>query len=767
MSIRGSNTFVWDTSKMLGQGATSMVYMGRNKKTGDEVAVKVFNSQSFHRPFAVQMREFEVMKKLNHDNIVKLLAIEEEVSKRRKVIVMEYCTHGSLYNLLDMPENNYGLSEDELLNVLKQVTAGVKHLRDQDIIHRDIKPGNILRSVAPDGTSVFKLTDFGAARELQPDEEFLSLYGTDEYLHPDMYERAVLRRAKGQQFGVYVDLWSLGVTFYHAATGSLPFRPYGGRKNKETMHMITAKKEHGVISGVQEHPNGPIRWDRDLPPTCRLSRGLKALITPFLADLLEKDSQKTISFDDYFNKVDDIVSRKAYDVFCPSSFSHLIIYTRVKDDMSQLRQLITDQTEILGGAQLLLHDGKILNDESREPVSNYLKHITSDNPIFVFNKLPEFKRFMKPACGSFKDIPPETNVASDYPLAKKNFATLYSVRNAVKVLVHNDMLLTKAVKMYSRYVQQKSSQLELATSYVTRMCSDAKAWKEQLFSSLGIQVGMFRALANNVKPNGIDVTSRVNMLQTVQQTGNRECTQIYGDLHSRLDKATSLLQDIKSGHVLDTDWDPAKGCVPTDRCTEKMDNMIQRLQKIMNSFRDDRSKGQLNNNDEQIHRFDKNKMKEICVTAQTLVDDDCTKKAQQLFLSFKQFYSKAVQINDAGERLDGLISDISNAQTRLIGKLKGSGKQCLSQAEVCLQALGQPNNVANGDVSDRGDNASSTSRGSRQERLDSVLDSLQTTRSSLEEVRALITENTTLMEKFSSLGEPTEEYKSWEYVLPS
>lgn len=52
-----------------------------------------------------------------------------------------------------------------------------------------------------------------------------------------MYEKAVLRRSKCQQFGVYVDLWSLGVTFYHAATGNLPFRPYGGRKNKETMYV--------------------------------------------------------------------------------------------------------------------------------------------------------------------------------------------------------------------------------------------------------------------------------------------------------------------------------------------------------------------------------------------------------------------------------------------------------------------------------------------------------------------------------------------------
>lgn len=54
--------------------------------------------------------------------------------------------------------------------------------------------------------------------------------------HPDMYERAVLRKPHQKTYGVNVDLWSIGVTFYHTASGSLPFVPYGGpRKNKLTM----------------------------------------------------------------------------------------------------------------------------------------------------------------------------------------------------------------------------------------------------------------------------------------------------------------------------------------------------------------------------------------------------------------------------------------------------------------------------------------------------------------------------------------------------
>lgn len=94
--------------------------------------------------------------------------------------------------------------------VVTHLSAGMNHLRDNNLVHRDLKPGNIMKFIKDDGTIIYKLTDFGAARELQvrflsmwappcspsssqDDQQFVSLYGTEEYLHPDMYERAVLR----------------------------------------------------------------------------------------------------------------------------------------------------------------------------------------------------------------------------------------------------------------------------------------------------------------------------------------------------------------------------------------------------------------------------------------------------------------------------------------------------------------------------------------------------------------------------------------------
>ncbi|KAI4786203.1 hypothetical protein KUCAC02_037280, partial [Chaenocephalus aceratus] len=139
--MQSTTNYLWLISDLLGQGATANVYRGRHKKTGDLYAVKVFNNLSFLRPLDVQMREFEVLKKLNHKNIVKLFAVEEESNTRHKVLVMEYCPCGSLYTVLEESSNAYGLPEDEFLIVLHDVVAGMNHLREYGIVHRDIKPG--------------------------------------------------------------------------------------------------------------------------------------------------------------------------------------------------------------------------------------------------------------------------------------------------------------------------------------------------------------------------------------------------------------------------------------------------------------------------------------------------------------------------------------------------------------------------------------------------------------------------------------------------
>ncbi|KFU89489.1 Inhibitor of nuclear factor kappa-B kinase subunit epsilon, partial [Chaetura pelagica] len=387
-----------------------------SQKSGELVAVKVFNNASYLRPQEVQMREFEMLRKLNHKNIVKLFAVEETGSSRQKVLVMEYCSSGSLLNVLEDPANTFGLAESEFLIVLQCVVAGMNHLRENSVVHRDIKPGNIMRLVGEDGQSVYKLTDFGAARELDDDEKFVSVYGTEEYLHPDMYERAVLRKPQQKAYGVTVDLWSIGVTFYHAATGSLPFVPFGGpRRNKEIMYKITTEKPPGAIAGVQRQENGSIEWSYELPVTCQLSEGLKDQLIPILANILEVDQEKCWGFDQFFAETNDILHRMVVDVFSLQQASLHRVYIHSYNTSTKFLEAVFKQTNIVPHHQEYFFEGHLYELDPNLQAHNFCK-TTEHNPLTLLSTAEQPEdvvgvRYRDPAL-SFPKLVPKVDVSS-------------------------------------------------------------------------------------------------------------------------------------------------------------------------------------------------------------------------------------------------------------------------------------------------------------------------------------------------------------------
>ncbi len=151
----------YDVEKLIGSGAVGRVYLGRDTQTGEPVAIKELMSDWVaHAPDSVERfrREGEALRKLNHPNIVKVLATLEEGDQH--YLVMEYVSGGSLADLL---KRRRQLPIEQVISIGLELSDALSRAHHLDIVHRDIKPGNIL--LAEDGTP--RLTDFGLAHHRQ------------------------------------------------------------------------------------------------------------------------------------------------------------------------------------------------------------------------------------------------------------------------------------------------------------------------------------------------------------------------------------------------------------------------------------------------------------------------------------------------------------------------------------------------------------------------------------------------------------------------
>jgi len=213
----------YEIEKLICSGAVGRVYLGRDRQTGEPVAIKELMSDWVARaPDAVERfrREGEALRKLDHPNIVKVLAAFEENDQH--YLVMEYVGGGSLADLL---KRQHQLPIEQVISIGLELSDALSRAHHLDIIHRDIKPGNIL--LAEDGTS--RLTDFGLAHlgsypALTTAGQVL---GTFHYLSPEV--------CASQPLDARADIWSFGVVLFQMLTGRLPF---DGDSPIEIIHAI-------------------------------------------------------------------------------------------------------------------------------------------------------------------------------------------------------------------------------------------------------------------------------------------------------------------------------------------------------------------------------------------------------------------------------------------------------------------------------------------------------------------------------------------------
>jgi len=234
--------------EMIGKGGMAIVYKGQHKTLSRRVvAIKMLSASlegdaSFSERF---FREAEVMDRLRHPNIVTLYDFIEE--KGHYYIVMEYVAGKTLSEIIK--EAAGPLSYAEIRAVFQQVLAGIGHAHRLGIVHRDMKPGNIM--INEDGEA--KITDFGIARLLGDNFEATLTttgvgIGSPNYMSPEQVLASKEHPITGAS-----DIYSLGITLYQMVTGKLPFE---GADSLFTIMQSHVKKSppppREIVPGIPE-----------------------------------------------------------------------------------------------------------------------------------------------------------------------------------------------------------------------------------------------------------------------------------------------------------------------------------------------------------------------------------------------------------------------------------------------------------------------------------------------------------------------------------
>ena len=197
--------------KMIGEGGMANVYLAHDTILDRDVAVKVLrgdlaDDEKFVRRF---QREAIAASSLSHPNIVEMYDVGEDDGKY--FIVMEYIEGQTLKSLI---KKRGALTLAEVIDIMDQLTSGIACAHDSYIIHRDIKPQNIM--ILDDGR--VKITDFGIAMALNSNEltQTNSVMGSVHYLPPE--------QASGNGSTIKSDIYSLGILMYELLTGKVPFK---------------------------------------------------------------------------------------------------------------------------------------------------------------------------------------------------------------------------------------------------------------------------------------------------------------------------------------------------------------------------------------------------------------------------------------------------------------------------------------------------------------------------------------------------------------
>mmetsp|Transcript_331 Transcript_331/g.1114 ORF Transcript_331/g.1114 Transcript_331/m.1114 type:complete len:443 (+) Transcript_331:185-1513(+) len=238
---------------IIGAGAFAEVRLGYAKTSGQQVAIKIMrkNKRDHELMTAVNCELKFVSRNIRHKSIVSTYDVIN--TRDTLFIVMEYMEGGMLYDVL---AEERMLSEKKAGHVLKSLLEALSFLHQNDIVHRDVKPENVLCS-GREWPLTIKLADFGLADVIMEDnfgdKSVRGMYGTPFFVAPEVI--------RGENYGPGVDIWSCGVLLYNMLSGQLPFEG-------ATLSEVLKRVKSGKVDFPEE------QWSSISPEAKKLVRGL-------------------------------------------------------------------------------------------------------------------------------------------------------------------------------------------------------------------------------------------------------------------------------------------------------------------------------------------------------------------------------------------------------------------------------------------------------------------------------------------------------------
>ncbi|KAL4015164.1 hypothetical protein IC575_027401 [Cucumis melo] len=251
--------------RRIGSGSFAVVWKSRHRHLGTVFAVKEIHKKKLLPKVSDSLlREISILRTVNHPNIIHLFeAIQTDDSI---YLILEYCAGGDLWDYI----NRHGkVSEAVARDLMRQLASGLKVLQEKHLIHRDLKPQNLLLS-SKEGIPLLKIGDFGFARSLANQALADTLCGSPLYMAPEIMNN--------QKYDAKADLWSVGAILFQLLTGKLPFT---GSHPAQLFKNITESTELKFPKGALEelHP--------DSVNLCR--------------SLLRQNPVERLSFKEFFN----------------------------------------------------------------------------------------------------------------------------------------------------------------------------------------------------------------------------------------------------------------------------------------------------------------------------------------------------------------------------------------------------------------------------------------------------------------------------------